>query len=69
MIAEHGETATRNNRTYLRLPTEEEAQKFYDSLDVTNKSLNGRTITFIFDTELEAKEFHNALIHKFGERK
>lgn len=69
MIAERGEVAIKDKCVYLRFPTEEEAQKFYDSLHALNRGLNGRVITFLFDTEAEAQDFHDALIRQFGELK
>lgn len=68
MIAEHSQTAIKGKLVYLRLPTKEEANAFFDSLHVNNKSLDDKIITFNFLTEQDAKDFHIELINKFGDR-
>lgn len=74
MIVESCQTAIEKDKVFLKFEMEEVAQQFYDSLQVCRQlykvelNLKKKMITFNFDTEKDAKEFHQELIKEFGER-
>lgn len=65
LILEEAEGATRGKEVYLRAKTPELAQQFADGLVVSNVSVHGRIITFTFDTEIEAIDFHRKMCERF----